>query len=241
MLNDEGEGDRPGDVHEGVASASIDGRSGDPTIPTSQFWNVAFYTPFPQGTRMQTRDQKKRKEILKVAERLFANKAFHEVKLDDIATGARVGKGTIYIYFKDKQDLYLSLVREGMLELLEGIKAHAATPQPAPRSLGVIIAELAQFRIARPLMFQLIRSVMPGQCDNLLLPIRSELAKVIEQVIRRGVRAKELIDPHPELTSQIIMASVRGAVLFGPANSDSQAISRHIMRTIGEGLLPRQS
>lgn len=41
--------------------------------------------------------------ILDVAADLFANKPFHEVKLEDIAARARVGKGTLYLYWSSKE------------------------------------------------------------------------------------------------------------------------------------------
>ncbi|NBT62453.1 MAG: TetR/AcrR family transcriptional regulator, partial [Planctomycetia bacterium] len=45
-------------------------------------------------------------KILAAAEVMFASKRFHEVLMEDIAIGAGVGKGTIYRYFKNKEELY---------------------------------------------------------------------------------------------------------------------------------------
>ena len=46
---------------------------------------------------MQRIDEEKRKRILEIAGRLFQECPFHDVRLEDVAAKARIGKGTIYI------------------------------------------------------------------------------------------------------------------------------------------------
>jgi AcrR family transcriptional regulator len=48
----------------------------------------------------------KRNDILSSARVLFREKGFHNTKMDDIAQGAGVGKGTLYEYFKNKQEIF---------------------------------------------------------------------------------------------------------------------------------------
>jgi len=59
----------------------------------------------------------KRQQIMKAAERLFANRRFHELTLDMVAEAAKVGKGTIYRYFKDKDDLFYQTATSGFEDL----------------------------------------------------------------------------------------------------------------------------
>jgi len=72
----------------------------------------------------------KRRAILRAAERVFRDRRFHEVLLDDVAAAARVGKGTIYLYFSSKEDLFFSLVSDGFLELEARLAKVAATGKP---------------------------------------------------------------------------------------------------------------
>ncbi|MBE6380354.1 MAG: TetR/AcrR family transcriptional regulator [Lentisphaerae bacterium] len=53
---------------------------------------------------------KKYEQILDALERLLPGKRFHEITLDEVAREARVGKGTIYLYFKDKDALFAEMV-----------------------------------------------------------------------------------------------------------------------------------
>ena len=49
--------------------------------------------------------KERRKQVIEEAARLFSSKRFDEVLMDDIAHQAGVGKGTIYTYFADKEEL----------------------------------------------------------------------------------------------------------------------------------------
>src|ERR1043166_4084242 len=54
----------------------------------------------------------RRADILRAAESVFADKGYHEASIEEIARVAEYGTGTVYLYFKDKETLYLELVEE---------------------------------------------------------------------------------------------------------------------------------
>ncbi len=58
-----------------------------------------------------------RKEILKAAEKVFAVKGFFQAKMDEIAKEAEFGTGTLYRFFKSKEDLYFTLIDEKVQEI----------------------------------------------------------------------------------------------------------------------------
>src|SRR4051812_3903388 len=94
---------------------------------------------------MQRPDEAKRRAIIDAAAELFASRPFHEVRLDDVAEAASVGKGTLYIYFKNKDDLYGSLILEGFTKLVERLREQiesAPESQTAWQSLTTIVREL---------------------------------------------------------------------------------------------------
>jgi TetR/AcrR family fatty acid metabolism transcriptional regulator len=63
----------------------------------------------------------KRSRITDAAIEVFAQKGFHQARVSDIARLAGVADGTIYLYFKNKEDLLLSVFEEKMDELIEGL------------------------------------------------------------------------------------------------------------------------
>jgi TetR/AcrR family transcriptional regulator len=69
------------------------------------------------SSRREREKQERRTAILQAAKELFYEKGFQATTMDDIAERAEHGKGTIYNYFKSKDDLYVSIIEEGFFEL----------------------------------------------------------------------------------------------------------------------------
>ncbi len=61
--------------------------------------------------RMREKEQKY-STILKAAETLFARKGYHQTGIEEIADLAEVSTGAVYIYFKNKEDLLITLMQE---------------------------------------------------------------------------------------------------------------------------------
>lgn len=59
----------------------------------------------------------KRQEILDAAIKLFSERGFEKTTVDEIAARANVGKGTIYLYFENKEQIFLAVIKEGMSEI----------------------------------------------------------------------------------------------------------------------------
>lgn len=65
----------------------------------------------------------KRNLITEAAVEVFAEKGFRQARVSDIARKAGVADGTIYLYFKNKEDILLSIFEEKMDILLVGLGA----------------------------------------------------------------------------------------------------------------------
>lgn len=186
---------------------------------------------------MQRPDENKRITIMKVAAELFAQRPYHEVRLDDVAEAAKVGKGTLYIYFRSKEHLYGSLVLEGFTQLIDRLRPEIESPSgSAWQTLQLIIGEFVAWAVGTPHLFQLIR---PGQLHDVVpgLPEkRRELGRLIEQVLHRGINACEFDDPHPEITAQFIPACVRGAIRHTSGEVNPRVLEDHLLRIIGNGI-----
>jgi len=61
--------------------------------------------------------------ILGAAESVFASKGYYETRMDDIAHKAEVAKGTIYYYFKSKEEIYLHLLETESDKVFQSISA----------------------------------------------------------------------------------------------------------------------
>jgi len=187
---------------------------------------------------VQVLDETKRLKILDVAARLFATEPFHVVTLDKIAAEAKIGKGTVYVYFKSKDDLFVSLILEATESLLDEIKGESSTqssPLNAWAEIKRIVDVLFEFWHRHPYLCSLMRDGVDLK-DPRMEEKRAEISNLCTQVIRRGVRSGELKDPHPELTGQYILALVRLSMLHSTPGVSDRVLRNHILRILGNGL-----
>jgi TetR/AcrR family fatty acid metabolism transcriptional regulator len=77
------------------------------------------------------REGDKRERILSAAERIFARHGFFAAKVSDVAKEAGVADGTIYLYFKSKDDLLISLFERRMQAVNQRLRAAIAGRPPA--------------------------------------------------------------------------------------------------------------
>src|SRR4026207_477233 len=92
----------------------------------------------------------KRDRILQAAERVFASKGFFGAKVSDIADDAGVADGTIYLYFKSKDDLLISLFEaqmdRGPVELTRAMDGAERAPDKLRRFIHAYLELVADNR-----------------------------------------------------------------------------------------------
>jgi AcrR family transcriptional regulator len=186
---------------------------------------------------MRLRDENKRKLIVQTAARLFSEQPFHKVRLDDVADAAGVGKGTVYIYFKNKEELYYSLVYEGFAEMVDGVQAKVSADNADNTSkLKLIVTAIVDYGVDHPQFFDVLRTVGIPSADTSWDAKRRQCVVLIEKVVRDGIAAGEFQDPQPERVGLFLMSMVRAVMLYGPKVEDRQDLSDHISRILLQGI-----
>lgn len=79
-----------------------------------------------QVEKVQKSQNDKRQRILEGALKAFARKGFYNTKVSEIASEAGVADGTIYLYFKNKDDLLISLFEDRMEWVIERLETELA-------------------------------------------------------------------------------------------------------------------
>ena len=78
----------------------------------------------------------KRALITDAAVEVFAEKGFHQARVSDIARRAGVADGTIYLYFKNKEDMLLSVFETKMDALISGLQQALETVTTVPERIA---------------------------------------------------------------------------------------------------------
>jgi len=99
----------------------------------------------PKQPRWQRRAEDRPREIRAAALEVFAEKGFAAAKLDEIARRAGVSKGTLYLYFADKEQLFRAVVRDSIAPNVEAItSALAAVDLPFAQVIPALFARFAE-------------------------------------------------------------------------------------------------
>jgi AcrR family transcriptional regulator len=165
----------------------------------------------------------RRKQILDAAKRLFYKKGFSAATIEDIAQEAELSPAAIYLYFKNKDDLYASLnlqLLEYLAERLEGLYAEKSlNAEEKLEALKDLLYDVFNFD---PLilinLFHLqasdglrnLSSTRTGQLNELAAKCLRSLAKIFEQ----GIAEDRFSENNPIALADIIWTIFTGSVLW---------------------------
>jgi TetR/AcrR family transcriptional regulator, fatty acid metabolism regulator protein len=165
---------------------------------------------FNPMARRRTDD--KRQRILQAAVKVFARKGYHRAKVSEIARRADVADGTIYLYFKSKEDLLVSLFDEVMAEhLAEGRReVRAAVGAPA-RLQAIARHHLRLLGENRDLavVFQVELRQSTQFMERFTASWLQDYFTLIDEVIAQGQREGSL---RAELPRKVLAKSLFGAL-----------------------------
>src|SRR2546423_1076474 len=137
----------------------------------------------------------KRARILDAAVKVFAERGFHSATVAEIARAAGVADGTIYLYFKGKDDLLLRLFDEKMTELLAEVKAAIAQERTAPDKLRRFIQLHLALVERNPDLASVLIVELRQSAQFLKAADRQKLAAYVDliaDVVRSGQESGEL-------------------------------------------------
>jgi len=161
----------------------------------------------------------KKLRIMQAAERLFKARQFHEIALDEVAREADVGKGTLYLYFADKQDLFFQTAVAGFDEMCEMLQTPPVKPVPFREELLETCLRISEFFKQRRPLFRMILSQgeramgRGGSLKQRWTERRKKLTSAMAAIIGRGAAAGEVrSDMPPEVIAEYLLSMLRARV-----------------------------
>lgn len=113
-------------------------------------------------SRKQRDKELRRDDILKAAEYVFATKGYHEATVADIAKQSQYAVGTIYLYFKDKEGLYLNLVEKKAQDMINTIKQRVGMFKSPKEKIKILIQEHLEYFRRNENFFKIYFSTSEG-------------------------------------------------------------------------------
>ncbi|MEJ2039879.1 MAG: TetR/AcrR family transcriptional regulator [Desulfosarcinaceae bacterium] len=173
--------------------------------------------------RKEREKERRRQQIIVAAKRVFSEKGFNKATMEDIAKEAELSPGTLYLYFKNKEELYASLSLR-ILQFLHIRVAHVnkeSSFSPVQK-LDALMEAMYDVYDFDPLiiinMFHLQSSeTLKNLSDDLLVEIKDLSRKsigAIATIFKDGIDNGAFKDRHPTALADIFWSLFSGVVLW---------------------------
>ncbi|MCB1414518.1 MAG: TetR/AcrR family transcriptional regulator [Xanthobacteraceae bacterium] len=149
-----------------------------------------------------------RSAILRAAQALFAAKGFFDTTIADIVKAAGVSRGTFYLYFKDREDVFATLLSQAVDEMFL-LSASRQTGSRQERIESANRAYLETFRRHRAFMRSALQvATFDPRVAEALSGLRGKFIARIRAHLERAVARGECHDIDPAITSFLLVIMV---------------------------------
>ncbi|MGB9742354.1 MAG: TetR/AcrR family transcriptional regulator [candidate division WOR-3 bacterium] len=163
----------------------------------------------------------KREQIIQAAFEAVCSRGYYETRLDDIARRARVAKGTVYLYFQDKPDLYVGIIRWLISQAVTIVMETDRQPLNARAKLTMIYQiwteKLRSYPGALDLIFPEIsrKHCHLGQrFRESILPELHRLIDAVARIIKQGIKEHAFRPVEAELAALNFLNAFRSGLLL---------------------------
>jgi AcrR family transcriptional regulator len=168
--------------------------------------------------------ERRRQQILVAAKRVFSEKGFHKATMEDIAREAELSPGTLYLYFKNKDELFSSLSLR-ILQYLQLRLEHIAnsednlTSEQKVQALKEALYDVYEFDSLMLInLFHLQSSETLRNLSPTLLSDMNELSRnslsMMAKIFNDGISEGDFIEKHPIALADIVWGLFSGLVLW---------------------------
>ena len=195
--------------------------------------------------RRKREKENRKSAILKAARKLFFDKGFKNVTVESIAKKAELSKGSVYLYFKGKEDIYTQILLSDidkfhkiMANLIqEGQSSSAMLMGLANIYADFFMNDRELFRIMMNYMLNTDHMNLPEEIDHLIVKATNKTVDIIEEMFMIGVRSGEF-PPYIDLRQKrnAIWGLLNGTISLHLFTGTEERREERIRSTIHTGL-----
>ncbi len=182
------------------------------------------------------KNEEKRIKILKHAQELFARYGLYKTSVDEIAKKARMGKSTIYYYFKSKEAIFEAVLQDEMEVLLKKVKT-AIEQTKSPRK------KFENYVIARIISVKELVNIYSAIKDDFMLhyafieefrkDFDKEEIRMIKDILSDGIKKKEFEISDLDMTAFAIGTALKGLEYEWAIKTKEDDIEKNVNNLLG--------
>ena len=156
----------------------------------------------------------RKEQLLSIALRLFAEKGYSETSIQDIATAARVTKGSLYYHFKSKEDILETLqeqvINESLRMLAESIRSETSPKERLISVIRTIVCNVECYQSYVTVFFEARRLLSPDKA-RLSIQWRHTYEDTVRKILIEGMKTGEF---RRDLDIKVILMAIFGMNLW---------------------------
>lgn len=164
---------------------------------------------------MRTRNENKIEQVRQKAIEMLVKEGLNGFSMQKLAKAANVSPATLYIYYKDKDDLIIRIGQQEGERMTEATLKDFNPAMPFREGLKVQWTNRSAFWINNPLsynFFELLRS--SPYCDQVFSSIQVSFGKVMGEFVHNAIRNNQLVSVPVEVYWSIAFAPLHNLVRF---------------------------
>jgi len=173
-------------------------------------------SPLAGKTRKDVVTEFREAEILQAARQVFARRGFPEASMEEIAQVAGLAKGTLYLYYESKRELYRAAIRAGLVELCDALERAIDGAPTLPAQLAAYVTtKVAYFDEHRDFFRIYLGEFGHAACgaiDPYFRDLSLRQSRLLESAIREGAKRGGRVVPAQE-AAHAISDLTRGVIL----------------------------
>ena len=196
---------------------------------------------------MRKREANTKEKIITHALKIFAKKGYFRTTVDDIAQATGVAKGTVYLYFKDKANLYVATIDEHFsrgLDALSAIDAREITPTEKMEAVAVNFIDYIKNLKTNHMLFTFENINLKGKTlkniHSTIEPKIQTMISIIGNIISQGIENNEFRDVDPKVAAFHFISTIRAIFLSNFYMSGDAFKTDTMLKLFFEGLKKRR-
>jgi len=169
-------------------------------------------------TRKEVLTEFRTAEILQAAHRIFAERGFEQATIADIAAAAGVAKGTVYLYYRSKREVYAAVLRRDLLALRDQTRTQVEAADGIEEKVRAFITTKLRYLddhrdFYRIYFTELGRTAArQSQSQRQLEEIYLDQVQLLEQVLHQAMKRRQVRHLRPDATARAIFDLTRSVI-----------------------------
>jgi len=196
-------------------------------------------------TRRLKEKEQRRRAILKASQRLFFKKGYQSVSVEDIARKARISKGTIYLYFHSKEEIYarilmndIEMFHEKLFDIIDESRTAAdILLQFSDFYIDFFLNDRELFRILMTFMLRADDLNFSDEMNKHLIHAANKSVEIVDGILEHGFKTGEFYNKKDLIKGRnVVWGLLNGIISLHLFAGKESTREKRIRSNVREGL-----